>query len=356
MSRRACQHEDARTPRAIAGLAALALIAVPSLRAQDRAPAPARQPAEKPAARSAGAFRVECRVTVPDGAQVLELWVPAPRMDEFQTVTATDARAPSGGVLEQQTDPEHANTFLHVRAQAPRGTIAFQASWTFERREAVRAPFRRSPRTDRDAEGAPRTTPADLAPSQLVPLAGRLKARAALIAPDEEDALNLARAIFDEVLRTLVRSTKGEGIGRGDALWALDAGHGDATDFAALFVGLARARGVPARFHLGFLLPEGQVGAEAESPGHTAWAEFFVPDLGWIPVDLDSASRWPRTRQYAFGNLHERRIHVTSGRDVRLAPEGRLPPRNFVIYPHAEIDGEQAPVAHRFTFKEHQEK
>ena len=41
-----------------------------------------------------------------------------------------------------------------------------------------------------------------------------------------------------------------------------------------------------------------------------------------------------------------------SARLPLLAPPSRLWTRNFVTYPHAEIDGEQALVSHRYTFKE----
>jgi transglutaminase-like putative cysteine protease len=338
--------------RPIAGIAAILLGLACPLRGQDRVEPPAR-PAVAPAPeapRRAGRFRVESRIVVPDGAQLLELWVPAPRVDECQSVLDCSAPAPAGTILSQQTDPENGNTFLHLRAEYPRGTIAFDATWTFERRESTRTPFRRTrlPAADPVARAHAR----DLAPSLLVPVDGRMKTRAGLIAPEEDDALNVARAIFDEVLRTLAHDTRGEGWGRGDVLWALDAGYGDAVDLAALFVGLARARGIPARFHAGFPLPEARGAAEAEIPRHTAWAEFYVPDLGWIPVDVAGARLRPETRQYGFGSLDERRIHFSSGRDVALAPPGKSGPRNFVIYPHAEIDGEPAPVSHRFTFKE----
>jgi transglutaminase-like putative cysteine protease len=339
------------------------LIVVAAAAAQDRGD-PARRPATAapvPASapetnRRAGDFRTECTIAVPDGAQVLDLWVPAPRVDEFQTVLSCIAPSPTGGmdypVLTQHTDPESGNTFLHVRANAPRGTIGFHATWALERREAVRTPFRRRATREGEIEAAMRALVRDLAPTTLVPVDGRMKTRANMIAPEDSDPLNVARAIYDEVLRTVAHSTKGEGWGRGDALWALDAGYGDATDATALFVGLARARGIPARFHTGVALPEGRGPAEVEIPLHTAWAEFFVADLGWIPVDLDGSRLRPETRQYNFGSLDERRIQLGTGRDVSLAPPARQGPRNFVLLPYAEVDGEPTAVVHRFTFKE----
>ena len=120
--------------------------------------------------------------------------------------------------------------------------MAFDASWTFERRDQAKSRFRRGAIRDvRTDEGSPFAR--DLTATSLVPVTGRIKARAFAIAPSEIEPLNAARAIYDEVVRSLEYSTAGEGSGKGDVLWASDAGHGDSTDFAALFVGLARARG-----------------------------------------------------------------------------------------------------------------
>ena len=53
-------------------------------------------------------------------------------------------------------------------------------------------------------------------------------------------------------------------------------------DYAHIFIACARTAGVPARFISGhFLRSDGMVNREA---GH-AWAEAFVPDLGWVGFD-----------------------------------------------------------------------
>ena len=53
-------------------------------------------------------------------------------------------------------------------------------------------------------------------------------------------------------------------------------------DYAHIFIACARSGGVPARFVAGhFLRSDGMVNQQA---GH-AWAEAFVPDLGWVGFD-----------------------------------------------------------------------
>jgi transglutaminase-like putative cysteine protease len=53
-------------------------------------------------------------------------------------------------------------------------------------------------------------------------------------------------------------------------------------DYAHIFIACARSGGVPARFVSGhFLRSDGMV----HQPAGHAWAEAFVPDLGWVGFD-----------------------------------------------------------------------
>src|SRR6202049_3775282 len=61
---------------------------------------------------------------------------------------------------------------------------------------------------------------------------------------------------------------------------------GASQDYAHVFMACARSAGVPARFIAGhFLRSDGEVHQQA---GH-AWAEDFVPDLGWVGFDPANA-------------------------------------------------------------------
>jgi transglutaminase-like putative cysteine protease len=48
-----------------------------------------------------------------------------------------------------------------------------------------------------------------------------------------------------------------------------------------IFIGAAHSLGIPARYIAGYFCPDGSV---QQHTGH-AWAEAFVPDLGWIGFD-----------------------------------------------------------------------
>jgi transglutaminase-like putative cysteine protease len=105
----------------------------------------------------------------------------------------------------------------------------------------------------------------------------------------------------------------------------------------ALFIGMARAVGIPAKFSLGFELPAAR--GEGRIEGYRAWGEFYVPGYGWVPVDPTSARRRPDRADYFFGAYDENRVVFTVGRDIELNPRQKGRPLTFFIYPYAEADG-----------------
>jgi len=65
------------------------------------------------------------------------------------------------------------------------------------------------------------------------------------------------------------------------ALWALENGLGDCSEYSYLFVALCRAAGIPTRIQAGFAFHSQE---ETLEDGHM-WAEYYLDNYGWIPVD-----------------------------------------------------------------------
>ena len=63
---------------------------------------------------------------------------------------------------------------------------------------------------------------------------------------------------------------------------AFSAGHGVCQDFTHIFIAVARATGLPARYISGHLFRRD--GDALQEAAH-AWAEAYVPDLGWVAFD-----------------------------------------------------------------------
>jgi transglutaminase-like putative cysteine protease len=130
----------------------------------------------------------------------------------------------------------------------------------------------------------------------------------------------------------------GEGWGRGDAVWACTSKRGNCTDFHSLFIGMMRSSGIPARFEIGFPLPDGKT--EGDIGGYHCWAEFYLAGIGWVPVDASEAWKKPAKRDFFFGAHDTNRVFFTYGRDIRLSPDQKGDPLNYFIYPYAETNGQ----------------
>lgn len=81
-------------------------------------------------------------------------------------------------------------------------------------------------------------------------------------------------------------------------------GMGVCQDHAHIFIGAARALGVPARYVSGYLMMDDRIEQEA---GH-AWAEAHVEGLGWVGFDISNGI-----------SPDERYVRVATGRDYREA-------------------------------------
>jgi transglutaminase-like putative cysteine protease len=190
-----------------------------------------------------------------------------------------------------------------------------------------------------------------LKPDRLVPIDGLIGELSRKQTQGLADPLAKARAIYDYVEATMRYDKTGTGWGRGDAVFACDNHRGNCTDFHSLFIGMARAAGIPAKFEIGFPLPPDR--HEGEIPGYHCWAEFYTPKLGWVPVDASEAWQNPSRRDYYFGSHDPDRVQFTIGRDIRLNPPQQAAPLNYFIYPYAEIDGRPFDaVEHRFVFRD----
>jgi hypothetical protein len=108
---------------------------------------------------------------------------------------------------------------------------------------------------------------------------------------------------------------------------AFDEQRGDSFMYAMLFCTLCRSAGIPARPIAGYLIDD-----EKTSIRHF-WAEFYLPSMGWIPVDPvlgdqkqhESFSPHENAKSYYFGSIDNRHITLSKGSvDLkRITPHGR---------------------------------
>lgn len=280
---------------------------------------------------------------IPQGE--MRLWIPVAQSNGEQTVRLAKVTAPVP--LEPKKEGEYGNSLLYGRVKVPAKELEIELQYEVTRIEKKG-----------NLTGSGSIAPASreelvrfLAPDRLVPLNDRIRKLAAEVTAGKTSPLAKARAIYDYTVDNLSYDKSGTGWGRGDINHACDLKRGNCTDFHALLIGLCRASGIPARFIIGFPIPEGK--KEGSIGGYHCWAEFYIEGKGWIPVDASEASKNKARKEYYFGNLCENRVEFTLGRDILLEPSQQGEKLNYFIYPYAELDGKPYEKMERsFTFRE----
>jgi transglutaminase-like putative cysteine protease len=285
--------------------------------------------------------------TPPAGSRQLKIWLPLPyESSPYQAISALRIKSPVRYQIRQER--EFDNRYAYFDLDAPKIKEPFQIELMFHvKRFEHRVPLH-------TVAGAPARTEAVnrfLRPDRLVPIDGEIKQFSRQQTVGANEPLEKARKIYDYVIATMHYDHAGTGWGRGDAVWACNAKHGNCTDFHSLFIGMARAAGIPARFEIGFPLPLNA--HDGTIPGYHCWAEFFVSGSGWIPIDASEAWQDPSKKNYFFGATDENRVMFSLGRDIRLNPPPAATPLNFFVYPYAEVDGKPfTALKHEFSFRD----
>ncbi len=284
----------------------------------------------------------------------VRVWIPLAHSDAFQDVTVVSK---SGDLpLKQVQQPEYRNEVLYAEtAKADQGEYKFSVNYDVVRREHV-VLVNGKPLADVRSAPASRVELARaLEADRLVPVTGTPAQLAAQETKGATTPLETAKAIYDYVFRTMKYDKSGTGWGHGDTLWACDSKQGNCTDFHSVFIAMARAEKIPARFQIGFPLPADK--HSAEIPGYHCWAEFYLDSSGWVPVDISEAWKHQEKHDYFFGAHDVNRVQFTQGRDLRLAPAQDGAPLNYFVYPYVEIGGKEYPnVSIAFSFEDVGEK
>jgi transglutaminase-like putative cysteine protease len=274
---------------------------------------------------------------IPSGAKQVRLWVPVPQTDQHQIVRVLAIKAPTKTQVTHEL--EYGNRMIYAEMQNPAsGKAEFTLEYEITRREYSRGDYAQ---LERKYKGQPIVVPASMTrlvePDKLIPTDGKIKALAVEVTESQVGPIAKAKAAYDYFFTTMRYDKSGTGWGRGDAVWACDSKHGNCTDFHSPFIGVLRADGIPARFDIGFPLPENK--DKGEIPGYHCWAEFYAAKTGWVPVDISEAWKAKEKHDYFFGSVDANRVQFSTGRDITLSPKQDGPALNYFVYPYVEVDG-----------------
>jgi transglutaminase-like putative cysteine protease len=199
-----------------------------------------------------------------------------------------------------------------------------------------------------------------LRPTKLLPTDGVVKATAIEITRGAKTDVEKARAIYEWIVDNTFRNPKTRGCGLGDIRFMLESKDlsGKCADLNALYVGLARSVGLPARDVYGIRVAKSDLGykslgasSEKVTKAQHCRAEVYLTGYGWVPVDpadvrkvvleeppgslpLDNEMVM-KARARLFGSWEMNWMAYNFAHDVAL-PGSSGAAVGFLMYPQAE--------------------
>ena len=325
------------------------------------------QPAAEPPWRT---FEVTTRVEVLQASSTTRVWLPTPLAAAPYQQTAGDTyHAVGGRTVMVETNANEPDILAGVWEDGNPAVLTL-TSRVLTRDHAV----------DLTAPNVP--PPRDLSafahflrPTKFIPTDGIVKKTADQITRGAGTDLERARAIYEWIVDNTFRDPKTAGCGIGDIRFMLESNNlgGKCADINALFVGLARAAGLPARDVYGLRVAPSQKGyrslglaSENATKAQHCRAEVYLTGFGWVPVDpadvrkvvleeppgnlTMSDARVAAARHRLFGSWEMNWVAFNVAHDVTLpgSSRGSLP---YFMYPQGETSKGRLDSLDPDTFK-----
>lgn len=333
-----------------------ASLAVPAWAARAAVPASVFAPSPEAGWRT---FELTSRVEPQQAGGVLRAWVPLPSVD------AAAWFRPMGNIWQGNA------SVMRVETDPVYGADMLYAEWAADTVVPVLEVVSRFATRDRAIDfSRPAANPVTLAaaefelytrPTALLPTDGIVRDTALEITRGAKSDEDKARAIYEWVVDNTFRNPKTRGCGIGDIRTMLETRDlsGKCADLNTLYVGLARAAGLPSRDVYGVRVADSRFGYKSlgksgdVSKAQHCRAEVFLSRFGWVPVDpadvrkvvleeppgklaLDDA-KVVAARKQLFGAWETNWLAYNFGHDVKL-PGSAGPVLPFLMYPQGEND------------------
>jgi transglutaminase-like putative cysteine protease len=283
-------------------------------------------------------------------------WIPLPTFEMWDWQKPGDVTwSGNARVAERARDPHYGAEMLRVEWAADQASPFIEVTTEVKTQDRAVVPGKGN---------APELNAAvrklNLAATDLLATDGVVRDTAEEIVAGHKDDLGKAQALYEWVVDNTFRNAKTLGCGLGDITTMIKTGNlnGKCADLNALYVGLARSVGLPARDVYGVRVAPSQFGFKALGAGSEnvtkaqhCRAEVWLSGSGWTPVDPADVrkvvleeppgnlamgdAKVAAARKALFGAWEGNWVAFNDAHDLKL-PGSSEPAIPFLMYPQAE--------------------
>jgi transglutaminase-like putative cysteine protease len=319
-------------------------------------------------------YEIVTRVTIQKPQGVSRAWVPLPMTADTEWQSALGNHW-TGNFASARvaSDGKYGATMLQVEWPAGDMTPVVEVTSRFRTRDRWVDATRRAADAEKlSAEEHAFYTSA----TELIPTDGIVRATARDVTKGKRGDVERAEAIYQWVVDNTFRDPKTRGCGWGDIKSMLESGNfgGKCGDLNAMFVGLCRSVGLPARDVYGLRVAPSVhnyrslgVGSPNVTRAQHCRAEFFAQGVGWVPVDPADVRKVVleelpanlsidhpmvvAARKRLFGGWEMNWLAYNMGHDVRLPGSSAGVKIPYLMYVNGETGGKELDQLEPDAFK-----
>lgn len=325
-------------------------------------------------------FRIATKIDLPEVETGAQVWVPLPSVGEAEWSRAGESKWRTNATSASLAhDPRTGAAMLHLswsRAEQHPSAEIISMAETQDRALDLRAQPSAAPLSLPDRERY-------LAPTALIPTGGIVRQASDYITSGAKTDIEKARLIYEWIIQNGYRRAEVRGCGSGNIVSMLESRRigGKCADLNGLFVGLARAAGIPARDIYGLRVAPSRFGYKSLGANTTdvsraqhCRAEIYLERRGWIAADpadvlklvleespgnLSRSSGDVRVVQTAlFGAWEGNWVAYNFGQEIALPGSTESAVVGFFMYPEGEISAQRldclSPSTFRYSIEAHE--